>query len=57
MVKATNIKWDTDGVEENLLEEIEIPDYIDEEDDDAISDYISDMTGFCHFGFDIEHKD
>lgn len=57
MVKATNIKWDTDGVEENLPEEIEIPDYIDEEDDDAISDYISDVTGFCHFGFDIEHKD
>lgn len=51
-MKATNIKWDTDGENINLPKEIEIPkDMIDE---DEISDYLSDITGFCHFGFELE---
>lgn len=52
-MKAINIKWDTDGEEVNLPNEIEIPDWVDKEDDDEISDYLSDVTGFCHFGFEL----
>lgn len=55
MIKAVNIKWDVDDIEdlETLQTEIDIPDGI--EDEDEISDYISDVTGFCHTGFDIEY--
>ena len=53
-MKAINIKWDVDTEEdlEDLPTEIEIPDNIDIEDD-VISDYISDVTGFCHYGFEL----
>jgi hypothetical protein len=53
MRKAFNIKWDVDYEEdlESLPTEIEIPE--DLEDDDDISDYLSDTTGFCHAGFEI----
>lgn len=51
MLYAVNIKWDTDGEKIDLPNKIEIPkDLIDV---DAISDYITDQTGFCHAGFDI----
>lgn len=53
-MKAINIQWDTDGKDVNLPSEIEIPDGIDREDDDATSDYLSNETGFCHFGFELE---
>lgn len=55
-MKAVNIKWDTDGDEEALASlptEVEISETI-AEDDDAISDWLSDQFGFCHFGFAIE---
>ena len=53
-MKAINIKWDVDTEEElkDLPTEIEIPNNIDIEDD-VISDYISDVTGFCHYGFEL----
>lgn len=54
-MKAVNIQWDTDGDQELLKElstEIDIPDGMDDEDE--ISDYISDVTGFCHYGFELE---
>ena len=41
-VKAVNIKWDVDTNE-----------YIADDDVDAISDYLSNQTGYCHKGFDI----
>ena len=51
-MKATNTKWDTDGDME-LLEElptkIELP--CGMTDEDEISDWLSDQTGFCHDGF------
>jgi len=50
-VRAINIMWDVDydADGELLPTEIEIPDgMVDEED---ISDYLSDLTGFCHEGF------
>lgn len=61
-MKAFNIKWDTDGDMElinSLPQEVEIPEELAEKvespDDynDEISDYISDVTGFCHFGFEL----
>lgn len=52
-MKAINILWDVDNDEDLdfLPEEIEIPDGMTDEDE--ISDYISDETGFCHCGFDL----
>lgn len=53
-IKATNIIWDVDYEEdrEYLPTEIEIPKDITDIDD--ISDYISDITGYCHKGFCLE---
>lgn len=51
---ATNIKWDTDNNEQlyaSLPNEIKIPN--DLTTDEQISDYLSEITGFCHFGFDL----
>lgn len=64
-MKAINIQWDIDEIDGEDLEEgttiedyaialpteIEIPDGMTDEDE--ISDYLSDQTGFCHSGFDI----
>ena len=52
-MKATNIQWDVDYAEDlgMLPTEIEIPDGM--EDEDEISDYLSDVTGFCHKGFKL----
>lgn len=52
-MKAINIDWDIDYEEdrESLPTEIEIP--VDIEDEDKISDYLSDVTGFCHKGFEL----
>lgn len=50
--KAVNIQWDVDEKEdlESLPSEMTIPDGMDEEN---ISDYLSDETGFCHFGYEL----
>lgn len=69
MLKAINIKWDTDGDEkvlQDLPTEMIIPDYLEEyyykdrkyEEDrryvtEEISDWLSNETGFCHDGFEI----
>lgn len=52
-MKAINIDWDVDNKEEleNLPTEIEIPDEL--KTDDEVSDYISDITGFCHRGYEL----
>lgn len=52
-MKAINIEWDVDTEEEleNLPTEIEIPDGMT--DEEGISDYITDETGFCHCGFEL----
>lgn len=60
-MKAYNIEWDI-SVESDLEEsqsvflpdEIEIPAGIT--DVEEISDYISDVTGFCHKGFLLTNK-
>ena len=57
--KAVNIQWDTDDEdyeddeELDLPKEIYIPEDIDLKDDDEVSDYLSDLTGFCHFGYEL----
>lgn len=56
-MRAVNIQWDTDGQTDlNLPDEIELPDELTngEIDYEGIEDYISDQTGFCHFGYDLE---
>ncbi|HPW67776.1 MAG TPA: hypothetical protein PLS84_11945 [Salinivirgaceae bacterium] len=52
-----NIEYDTDGAKVKLPDrlEIELPDDTDPEDvEQLLSDEISNITGFCHFGFLIE---
>lgn len=54
--KAKDIRWDTDGEdpkELGLPKEIEIPEDL-LGDEDGISDYLSEETGFCHKGFCID---
>ena len=63
MLKAINIKWDTDGdmeVFNELPTEMIIPDELEEmyKKDreyalEEISDWLSDETGFCHDGFEV----
>ena len=63
MLKAINIKWDTDGDIEVLNElptEMIIPNELEElyKKDreyalEEISDWLSDETGFCHDGFEV----
>lgn len=62
---AYNIEWDTDNdkaIFNQLPKEIEIPEkvwkeYEEYQDEDIISDYLSDDTGFCLFGFDLKVVD
>lgn len=56
-MKAVRIEWDADDPKdlESLPTEVRIPSGIDE--DEEISDYLSDLTGFCHKGFAIEDDD
>ena len=53
-----DIKYDTDGEKIELPNrlEIDVPDDITDREDieQILSDEISNITGFCHFGFLIE---
>ncbi len=54
-MKAYNIHWETDGdldVFLSLPNEIDIPDGM--VDEDEISDYISNQTGWCHSGYELD---
>ena len=53
MLKAINIMWDVDYKKDlkHLPKEIIIPEGMTDENE--ISDYLSDETGFCHEGFDL----
>lgn len=50
---AINIQWDVDREEdfELLPQRVKIPEGMTDEDE--ISDYLSDLTGFCHCGFSL----
>ena len=61
MTKYTvcDIKYDTDGESVVLPErlEIELPDDTEQDDvEQMLSDEISNITGFCHFGFSINGR-
>lgn len=54
-MKAVNIKWDTD---EDIVLFNELPSFIKipkefENDEERISDWLTEQTGFCHKGFDL----
>lgn len=55
-MKAINIIWDVDFEEdlENLPTEIKIPEGMTDEEE--ISDYITNVTGYCHKGFELTEK-
>lgn len=55
LYRATHIQWDVDEEEEleELPDSMDIPKGMDE---DEIADYLSDQTGFCHDGFDLEER-
>lgn len=57
-MKAVNIEWNVDDEDDlaTLPEEIIIPSELENEDDEMISDYLSDATGFCHKGFSLEWR-
>ena len=52
-MKAINIIWDVDNKEDlkELPTEIIIPEGMTDEDE--ICEYLSDVTGFCHDGFEL----
>lgn len=53
-MKATNILWDTDEIETDLPQEMDIPiGLIDEEE---ITDYLSESTGFCVIEYYLENN-
>ena len=66
MLKAINIKWDTEGDKEvfnALPTEMIVPDELEKmyKKDrefalEEISDWLLDETGFCHNGFEIEKE-
>lgn len=53
---AYNIQWDCDTINEqdSLPDVVEIPDSMTDPED--ISDYLSDLTGFCHKGFELSEE-
>jgi hypothetical protein len=54
---VTEIQYDTDGEVVTLPTQLEIhiPSDIEEDDiDDFVSDEVSNITGYCHFGFDMK---
>lgn len=52
-MKATDILWDVDNEEELELlpKEVDIP--VELTDEEEISDYLSELTGYCHCGFSL----
>ena len=50
---AINIQWDVDNEEDldSLPQRVILPEEMT--DDDEISDYLSDLAGFCHRGFSL----
>ncbi len=52
-MKAINIKWDVDDKNDLdfLPTEIDIPNNLR---DDEISDYLSNVTGFCHKSYELQ---
>jgi len=55
MAKAVNIKWETDGHDIDLPDEVELPQYVAGIDEDYdVADYLSDNFGWLVKSFNIE---
>lgn len=54
-MRAYNILWVVDEEDVELPSEIKIPKGMTDEEE--ISDYISDVTGFCHEGFELDDSE
>lgn len=54
MVKIINIKWETDGEDVTLPNEMELPSNIDADDFDAINNYLSDETGWLVESYELD---
>lgn len=53
VTRAVHIRWDADPEDADFLPtSIDIPKEI-ENDEEKISDYITEQTGFCHYGFSL----
>ena len=59
-MKAINILWDVDveGDIDFLPDVVEIPDDVirhayGDDVEEVISDYLTDLTGYCHRGFEL----
>lgn len=52
--KAIDIEWETDGEEVNLPTDVKLPPEIDEDDDDAICDYLSDEYGWLVISYRVQ---
>ncbi len=55
-MKATDIKWVTDGEDVKLPSEVEIPAQL-EDDEDAITDYLSDTYGWLVESYSLSTDD
>ena len=55
-MKVVDIIWETDGEDIDLPTEMELPNDIDSDDDDAITDYLSDETGFLVIAYTKENE-
>lgn len=54
-IRIYNIAYDTDGEDDIELPTEFVVTVEDNEDvEDQLSDYITEQTGFCHFGFEFE---
>ena len=55
-MRAVNIKWDQEDYDIIILPtELDIPDGMTDEDE--ISEYLCNVTGYCHKGFDLERDE
>lgn len=54
MAKVTNINWETDGEDVSLPMEVELPSNIEEDDYDAINNYLSDTFGWLVNDYSVE---
>jgi len=57
-IKLTGIEWDADNINdikdlpnEITIREMDLPDYIWEDLEEAISDYLAEKYGFCNRGY------
>jgi hypothetical protein len=53
-MKAVDIIWETDGEEIDLPTEVELPSDFERDDEDAITDYLSDEYGWLVISYEIE---